>query len=141
MRDDEQAIRNLISEWQRATAAGDAERLRPLMSDDVVFLTPGQAPMYGRQAFMAAFQEGLKHYRIESYGEIKDLHVADDLAYCWTYLSVTATPLQQGLPMRRSGNTLSILKKQPGSGWVIVRDANMLTPQPACMPAEREPLL
>lgn len=141
MHEDECAIRALISEWQEATAAGEADRLLPLMSDDVVFLTQAQPPMCGRQAFIAAFEEGLKHYRIESHGEIRELHIAADLAYCWMYLSVTVTPHRQGLPMRRSGNTLSILRKQPERGWLIVRDANMLTPQPANVPAEREPML
>lgn len=141
MHEDEQAIRQLINEWQDATAAGDVERLRTLMADDVVFLMPGQSPMYGRQAFLAAFQEGLKHYRIESHSEIRELRVEAEFAYCWTYLSVMVTPHQQGLPMRRSGDILSILKKQPGRGWVIVRDANMLTPQPANVPAARDPLL
>jgi len=134
MRDDEQAIRNLINEWQRATAAGDAERLRPLMAEDVVFLTPGQAPMCGRQAFMDNFREGMKHYQIESQGEIKELYIANDLAYCWTHLSVTVTPHHEGRPMRRSGNVLSILRKQADGRWMIVRDANMLTPEPVYQP-------
>jgi uncharacterized protein (TIGR02246 family) len=131
MQSDEQTIRALISDWQSAATEGDVQRLQELMSEDVVFLMPGQPPMRGRKAFMEAFQEGMKHYRIESTSEIKELHVAADLAYCWTHLSVTATPHRAGLPMRRSGHVLSILQKQPGRGWVIVRDANMLTPEPA----------
>lgn len=130
MQNDEQAIRTLVDEWQTAAAEGNLQRLGELMAEDVVFLTPGQAPMRGRQAFMDAFQEGMKHYRIESEGDIKELHVTDDLAYCWTHLTVTVTPHREGLPMRRSGNVLSILRKRPEAGWVIVRDANMLTPEP-----------
>lgn len=135
MQNDEQAIRDLVYTWQNAAAVGDMERLQRLMSDDVVFMTPGQPPMRGKQTFMEAFEEGLKHYRIESHGEIQELHIADDFAYCWTHLTVTVTPHSQGLPVRRSGNTLSILQKQPDAGWVIVRDANMLTPEPAFIPA------
>jgi uncharacterized protein (TIGR02246 family) len=131
MQSDEQAIRALVDDWQSAAADGDLQRLQQLMAEDVIFLTPGQPPMRGRQAFMDAFREGMKHYRIESSGEIKELRIAADLAYCWTQLDVTVTPHRDGLPMRRSGNVLSILQKQPGAGWVIVRDANMLTPQPA----------
>jgi uncharacterized protein (TIGR02246 family) len=134
MQSDEQAIRNLIADWQSAAANGDLERLRTLMADDVVFLTPGRPPMCGKQAFMEAFQEGLTHYRIESRGEIRELHIASDFAYCWTQLSVTVTPHHAGLPMRRSGHTMSILRKH-GDAWVIVRDANMLTPEPAAAPA------
>lgn len=139
--DDEQAIHALISEWQLATADGDADRLKTFLADDVVFLAPGQPPMCGKQAFLDAFLEGLKHFRMETRSEVRDLHIADGLAYCWTHLSVTVTPHQQGLEMRRSGNTLTILRKQADGRWAIVRDANMLTPEPAHMPAERAPLL
>lgn len=131
MHNDEQAIRDLIASWMEASASGDLECLRELMADDVVFLTPGQPPMQGREAFMAAFQEGLRHFRIDAHSQIKEIHVAGDFAYCWTRLAVTIEPRNDGLPMRRSGNTLSILKKQPSGRWVIVRDANMLMPEPA----------
>ncbi|WP_136413246.1 SgcJ/EcaC family oxidoreductase [Herbaspirillum sp. ST 5-3] len=136
MQNDEQAIRDLIADWQSAAAAGEVERLRDMMAEDVVFLVPGQAPMHGRQAFLDAFEEGLKHYRIASHAEIKEIDVAADLAYCWTKLAVTVTPHEQGLPMRRCGHALTIFKKRDAR-WVIVRDANMLTPQPASAPAER----
>lgn len=131
MHNDEQAIRDLIASWMEASASGDLECLRELMADDVVFLTPGQPPMQGREAFMAAFQEGLRHFRIDAHSQIKEIHVAGDFAYCWTRLAVTIEPRNDGLPMRRSGNTLSILKKQSSGRWVIVRDANMLMPEPA----------
>jgi uncharacterized protein (TIGR02246 family) len=39
---DEQAIRELVQTWLRASAAGDLDQVLALMSDDVVFLTPGQ---------------------------------------------------------------------------------------------------
>jgi uncharacterized protein (TIGR02246 family) len=53
---DEQAIRDLIANWMAATIAGDLNRLLSLMADDVVFLTPGQPPMRGLDAFAAAFR-------------------------------------------------------------------------------------
>ena len=131
MHNDEQAIRKLIATWLEASASGDMEQLRELMAEDVVFLTPGQSPMRGREAFMAVFQEGLQHFSIDAHSEIQEIHVAADFAYCWTRLTVAIEPRHEGLPMRRAGNTLSILKKQPSGRWVIVRDANMLMPEPA----------
>lgn len=133
MQNDEQAIRVLIASWIEASADGDADRLRMLMADDVIFLTPGQPPLRGRAAFMAAFEEGLKHYRIDARSEVREVRVAGDSAYCWAHLTVTITPTREGLPMRRSGDTLSFLQKQPGGNWVIVRDANMLMAEPAPM--------
>ncbi|MGH7452127.1 MAG: YybH family protein, partial [bacterium] len=101
--------------------------LLSLMADDVVFLVAGQAPMRGRDTFAAGFQELLKHHRIHSTGEIKEIQISGDMAYCWAHLSVTVTPIQAGSPKRRSGYVLTILRKQPDGAWVIVRDANLLT--------------
>ena len=126
MPNDEKAIRDVIAKWQAATAVGDLTQILGLMADDAVFLTPGQPPM-NREAFAAAFQEMLQHVRIDSSGEIQEIKVMADWAYCWNYLSVIVTPLQAGPPVRRSGNTLTIFHKQADGAWVLARDANMLT--------------
>jgi uncharacterized protein (TIGR02246 family) len=39
---DEQAIRDVVSTWMAATKGGDIETVLTLMTDDVVFLAPGQ---------------------------------------------------------------------------------------------------
>lgn len=123
---DERAIRELVATWLRASAAGDTEQILSLMADDVVFLVPGQPPMRGKDAFEAS-QAALKQFRIDGTSEVQEIRVLAEWAYCWTKLSVIVTPLNGGAPVKRAGNTLSILQKQPNGAWVIVRDANMLT--------------
>ena len=127
---DEQVIRELIAEWHRATAVGDVSSLLNLMAEDVVFLTPGQPPMRGRDAFGVAFAAAVTSMRIESTGEIREVVVAGDCAYCWTQLSVVITPRTSGAAMRRSGPALTILRKKADGAWVVARDANMLTAEP-----------
>jgi uncharacterized protein (TIGR02246 family) len=131
MRDDEQLIRDLIAAWQRATTACDLNQLLTFMSEDVVFLVPGLPPMRGKDQFAAGFRAVIQRYRIQSSSDIQEIQVMDDWAYCWNHLSVTVTPLEAGLPQRRTGYTLTILQKKPDGAWVIVRDANMLTPEPS----------
>jgi uncharacterized protein (TIGR02246 family) len=125
---DEQAIRELIATWHRATVAGDLPRLLSLMAEDVVFLTPGQPPMRGREAFAAGFRAAAQKFQIEPHGEIQEISVAGDWAYCWTRLSVTLIPRTSGSAMRRSGHTLTVFRKTAESGWVVLRDANLLGP-------------
>ncbi len=127
---DEQAIRDLVAEWHRATAVGDVSSLLNLMADDVVFLTPGQPPMRGRDAFGLAFEAAVKSMRIESTGEIQEVVVAGDCAYCWTQLSVAIIPRSSGVAMARSGPALTIFRKMANGAWVLARDANMLTVTP-----------
>ena len=130
MQEDEQAIRWLVATWLSASKAGNTQKVLSLMADDVVFLMAGQPPMRGKAAFAAA-QSALQGVDIDASSEIQEVKVLGDWAYIWTRLSIVVTPKQGGAPVRRAGNTLSILQKQAG-GWVIVRDANMLAvvPQP-----------
>ena len=124
---DEQKIRDLVATWLRASAAGDLQTVLGLMAEDVVFLMPGQPPMRGREAFAAASRAMEGKFRMEGKNEIKEIHVEGNLAYCWTQLAVTVTPMAGGTSKRRSGHTLSVLRKEPAGNWVLIRDANMLT--------------
>jgi len=128
MHDDEQAIRQLVATWLEASMAGDTDRVLGLMTEDVVFLLPGRAPMRGRTGFAAA-QSDLGKIRIKASSDIQEIRVFGDWAYCWNKLSVTISPEAGGDPVARGGDVLSVLRKQDGS-WQIFRDANMLTVVP-----------
>ena len=94
--EDEQSIRDLITEWLNATAADDLSKILSLMAEDVVFLIEGQPPMRGRNAFAAAFQTGLGKVSIEPKSTIQKIPVAGNFAYCWNQLQVDITPLSGG---------------------------------------------
>jgi uncharacterized protein (TIGR02246 family) len=126
MHADEQAIRQLLAHWHQATAAGDVDAVAPLMSEDAVFLTPGGTPLRGRSAFLAQLRQLLASHRIASSGDVQEIAVAGDLAYCWSVLDVRVTPKSGGAPMARAGHTLSILRKGAEGRWQLTRDANLL---------------
>ncbi|MGL4552721.1 MAG: YybH family protein [Gemmataceae bacterium] len=122
-------IRRLIAEWLDATTARDLARLLPLMADDVVFLSAGQPPMVGRDAFAGSFEAGRKAHRLSGTVAVEEVVVSGDVAYARSYLTVTATPVGGGPSVRLSGHSLSVLRREAG-GWVIARDANLLVPSP-----------
>lgn len=124
---DEQAIRQVITTWMRASAEGDLEALAPLMADDVVFLTPGNPPMRGRDAFLAAFRTGMQQVQIDATSDVQEINVAGDLAYCWSRLQVTMTPGGGAKPTSRRGHVLSVFRREWDGRWVLFRDANMIT--------------
>ena len=125
---DEQAIRNLIQTWLRATREGDVDTVLDLMTPDVVFLVPGQEPMQGRDAFAVSLRAALGTHAIESASEIDEIVVSGDLAYCRTRLKVTVTSKHGGTPMLCSGHTLSIMRRCEDGRWRLTRDANMVIP-------------
>jgi uncharacterized protein (TIGR02246 family) len=128
MQNDEQEIRELVSTWMTATKAGEIEKVLSLMSDDVVFLMPGQ-PVMRKAGFAAAAlaQAGTDAPTFDGTSEIQEIRIFGDWAFMWTKLTVVITPPGGGIAMTRAGHTLSILKKQNGK-WVLARDANMLAP-------------
>lgn len=126
MTNDERAIRNLIATWMTATQAGDLDTVLSLMTDDVVFMVPGREA-FGKEAFAAASRE-MQGVRIEGVSEIRELKVLGDWAYLRGYLQVSMIS-PAGNIVRRSGYTLTILRREPDGRWLLARDANLLTPQ------------
>ena len=128
MSPDEQQIRDLVATWMSATRCGDLDMVLSLMTDDVVFLVPGQ-PAFGRQQFAAAMQPpaGVAAPQIDGRSEIQEIQVFGDWAYMWTRLRVEMRPPNAARPVKRAGHTLSILRKSAVK-WRLARDANMLAP-------------
>jgi uncharacterized protein (TIGR02246 family) len=122
MTDDERAIRELVDTWMAASKSADVDTVLGLMTDDVVFMVPGREP-FGKAEFAAASKD-MRGVRFEGKSEIKELRVLGDWAYLRNYLEVTMTP-PGGSAMRRSGYTLTILRKEHGC-WRLARDVNLL---------------
>lgn len=121
---DEQQIRDVIDAWMKASQEGDLATLMNLMTEDVVFLTPGNPPMR-RDDFEARSKSMAGKIRIEGKSEVQEITVTGDIAICWNYLEMTATP-EGSAPVRRAGNILSVFRRGEKGQWRIWRDANML---------------
>jgi uncharacterized protein (TIGR02246 family) len=123
MNDDETAIRHLISTWIAATKAGDTETVLSLIHDDALFHVPGVKP-FGKAAFAAASNQ-MQEMRFEADSEVLEVEVCGDWAWSRTRLAMTMIP-PEGKPVRRSGYTLSVLRKSQQGKWQLFRDANLL---------------
>ena len=128
MNADERSIRDVVTRWHEATARGDVDAVRDLMTEDATFLVAGKAPLRGRDPFLAGLRRVLATHRIASSGEVREVEVSGDLAYCWTWLDVSMTPREGGAAHRREGSTLSIFRKDARGTWRLCRDANLLPP-------------
>ena len=64
---------------------------------------------------------------VEGESDIREIRILGDWAFMWTHLTVKVTPSDGGESMVRSGNTLTILRKEGGE-WLLARDANLLAP-------------
>ena len=129
MSSDEREIRDLVATWFAASKAGDIDTVLSLMTNDVVFLVPGRAPMH-KQEFeeISRVPPGTTPPQVDGRSEIQEIVVSGDMAFIWTKLSVVVTP-SGGQSMERAGHTLTVLRRENGQ-WRLARDANLLTPVP-----------
>jgi uncharacterized protein (TIGR02246 family) len=124
---EEQNIRQVHSTWIRAVNAGDVARLLTLMTDDVVFLGPGQAPC-GREAFPAGFSTAHQQFQVLCVSEVEQIVVVGDVAYTMCRDSLSMTPRAGGETTELAGHRITIYRKQPDGRWLLARDAHTLTP-------------
>jgi len=124
MHDDESEIRELVATWMAATRAGDTQAVLELMTDDAVFLVPGQAP-FGKARFAEAakMQSAL---RIDGGSDIEEIQVCGEWAFMRSHLTVRVTP-PAGDTMVRTGYALTVLRRD-GGRWKLARDANLVMP-------------
>jgi len=122
---DEKAIREVIETWLAATRKGDLSTILTLMTDDVVFMVPGQEP-FGKDGFVASFKT-IADAQIEATSDIVELHMLGDWAYIRNRLDLKiAAP--DGGQAHRAGYTLTLLRKEADGRWRLARDANLLVP-------------
>ena len=125
--DDELAIRALVGRWMKASAENDLDTVLGLMTDDVIFEVPGMEP-FGKLAF-AANSRSMGDMRVEGTSDIVELQINGDWAFLRNHLRIAVIGPDGALAQRRSGYTLTLLRKESDGQWRVMRDANMLTPQ------------
>jgi len=125
MADDERAIRALVDDWMAATRSGDVATVLGLMTDDAVFMVPGREP-FGKEVFAAASGD-MRGAEIDGNSDIVELAILGDWAWMRARITMSMTPPGGAAPMRRSGYTLTILRKEADGKWRLARDANLLT--------------
>ena len=124
--EDERQIRKLIDAWIAASNGRNLPALMDMMTDDVVFMTPGRAP-FGKAEF-AADVERMKGVAIDARAEVQEIEVSGPRAYIRNHIQVELTSPGQA-PKRMSGYAMSVLRKEADGRWRIARDANLVRPE------------
>ena len=124
--EDARQIRRLVNSWIAASKAHDLRALMDMMTDDVVFMTPGRAP-FGKAEF-AADVERTKGVTIDARADLQEIEVFGPWAYIRNHVRVEITAPGQA-PKRMSGYAMSVLRREADGRWRIARDANLVAPE------------
>jgi uncharacterized protein (TIGR02246 family) len=123
---DEREVRELHSIWIDAVNAGDLARLLTLMTDDVVFLNPGRAPL-DREGFSANFPAAHERARISCVSELEEVVTVGAVAYTRSRDSLSVIPRDGGEAIELAGHRITVYRKQPDGRWLLARDAHTLS--------------
>ena len=124
---EEREIHALHKTWIDAVNAGDLQRLLSLMTDDVVFLNPGQSP-FGRTGFSENFLAAHQKHRIHCISELEELVILGELAYARSRDFLSVTPRIDGEAAQFAGHRSTVYRKQADGRWLLARDAHTLSP-------------
>jgi uncharacterized protein (TIGR02246 family) len=127
MGSDERDIREVHSTWISAVNAGDLATLVTLMTDDAVFLNPGQPP-FGRDGFSANFSAAHQRVLIRCTSDLEEVVVAGEVAYTRARDALSVSPRAGGEATELAGHRLTVYRKQPDGRWLLARDAHTLSP-------------
>ena len=126
MTSDEQEIRTVHSIWIDAVNAGDLARLLTLVAEDVVFFTPGQAPV-GREGFSSNFVAAHQQMRVCCGSELEEVVVVGEVAYTQSRDALSVTPRADGKAAQFAGHRLTVYRKQRDGRWLLSRDIHTLS--------------
>jgi uncharacterized protein (TIGR02246 family) len=138
------AVKKLAEDYTAAWARGDPEILLACYADDAVVIMSYEEPIVGKEALRELYEHvfaaqkteeegggeasmaeaiGLnpEDYTFTTEGDAGKTEVSGDLGYLWsTYASVaTPKPGVDGEPIRDSGVTLLIVKRQEDGAWKV----------------------
>ncbi len=101
-------------------------RLLTLVAEDVVFLTPGQAP-FGREGFSSNFVTAHRQMRICCTSELEEVVVVGEVAYTRSRDALSVTPRAGGKAAQLDGHRMTVYRKQRDGRWLLSRDAHTLS--------------
>ena len=157
------AVNKLAADYSAAWAKGDPELLLSCYADDAVVIMSGQEPIVGKEALRELYQEVFASQKTEEEGggeasmaEAMGLNpedytwttegdgakpdVSGDLGYLWSTYATVATP-KPGVdanPIRDSGVSLLIVRRQEDGAWKVVMNMATRGEDPVAASQENE---
>jgi uncharacterized protein (TIGR02246 family) len=118
---DRSALAGVHAAWVSAVAAGDAESLRALVTDDYEVWANAAQPITGADAVVSAMHAALERFHIQQRFDPIETVIAGDWAFERGIESMTVTPIGGGTPQTREQRALLILHRHADGRWRYAR--------------------
>jgi ketosteroid isomerase-like protein len=120
---DKAAIEEVNRKTLQALNEGNLQLMNEMVAPDHIMMIPGRPPLVGRDVIVASNKN-----LVETWNDVEIWHpaetvVAGDWAYQRGGYDITLTPKKPGgRSIRSIGKYIHIYRRQPGGGWLMVRD-------------------
>src|SRR5262245_5950314 len=126
---DEAAIRKMFQDWEDAVRHKDITFLLNFITEDAVFMPPGQPLIRGKSQVEALYKMSFEKFTMDQNFQIEEIQICGDWAYVWGIDSAVLTPLDGGPVVHGRGMGISILRRQTDGSWKFSRGINNMTRQ------------
>ncbi len=121
---DVEAIHTRMREWTAAVKAKDVDGILSLVTDDVVFLPPGSAPIRGKAALVSRYRSVFERFDLDQQSALEEIQILGDWAFAWGTDALTTTPVGGGESTTSKGHGMSLLRRQRDGSWKFARGIN-----------------
>lgn len=118
---DDDAIRQLNRDFAAAMNAGDVDALVTMMTDDVVMMPPGAAPVHGAEAVRRTFDEMFEQVVLHETWTSVEVVVDGEHAYDWSRYNVRITARESGESVEEKGQNLFVARREAEGAWKYAR--------------------
>jgi uncharacterized protein (TIGR02246 family) len=114
-------IERLRAAWLAALKAGDVDRLRSMVTDDVVAMHPNGKTTRGRQELADDFRRFFRSFRMDQTVTSEETVVAGGWAFDRARVSTQIAPVAGGETSQVNSEVIVILRRDPEGSWKIAR--------------------
>ena len=119
--DEVSAIRAVAAQWTGAIESADVERLRKLMTEDIVVIHGNGRMLCGREAVVGDIENSLRALSVRQRAKSEETIVAGDWAFDRATVHTTISSRADGETMEFDSRTLTVLRKQNDRQWRVAR--------------------
>jgi len=121
MPSDLQAIEHQRKQWSAAVNARDVDRYLELLTEDIVWLPPGQPALSGREAFESWVRPFFERFSYEFVIVAAEVQMAGDWAVERGTFQTKMSSLDDGQTGHHGGTYLVLWRRELGDTWRIER--------------------
>ena len=135
---DVQAIKDNEAQWNKDFQAKDADKLAAHYTDDAVLMSPGAAPMIGKDAISTGLKQMVSDSALSLSFTADRVEVAKsgDMGYTQGSYTMTMTDPATKKPINDKGSYVTVYKKQADGSWKAVSDIASSATPPGPPPAK-----